>query len=176
LCKSLGAAWTFDYHDQNVIANIREEVSGIRYVFDCIGSSTSSTQASQATDEKGGRLCTVRPGKVFTDNVEKRVEISDVLVWTAFLRDHAYKEFNYPVCFRNLLSYMTLSSYQSLQASEEDHNLASELFGNIAGWLQDGKLKPNPVRIVPGGLSAVEEGFQLYRDGIISGFKVVYEL
>ena len=42
-------------------------------------------------------LCTVRPGKANTEKVEKRVRVTDVLVWTAFLNDHAYKEFKYPV-------------------------------------------------------------------------------
>lgn len=44
-------------------------------------------------------LCTVRPGKVFTGNMEKRVKVTDVLVWTAFLKDHSYKEFKWPVSF-----------------------------------------------------------------------------
>ncbi|PVH68861.1 NAD(P)-binding protein [Cadophora sp. DSE1049] len=44
-------------------------------------------------------------------------------------------------------------------ASVADHNLGCELFKQI-----------------PGGLSAVPEGFQMHRDGKVSGFKLVYEL
>jgi threonine dehydrogenase-like Zn-dependent dehydrogenase len=63
-----------------------------------------------------------------------------------------------------------------LQASKEDHELAAELFRKIPDWLEKGKLKPNKIKLLRGGLSGVEEGFQLHRDGKISGFKVVYEL
>ena len=69
----------------------------LRYVFDTIGNSSSSGTASQAISEQGGSLCTVRPGKAFTENVTKQTKVTDVLVWTAFLKEHKYKEFYWPV-------------------------------------------------------------------------------
>jgi NADPH:quinone reductase-like Zn-dependent oxidoreductase len=98
LCKKLGATHVFDYHDPDVVAKIKSAAPNIEHVFDCIGSETSSPTASQAVTEKGGILCTVRPGKVFTEKVESRVKVTDVLVWTVFLKDHQYKEFKWPVC------------------------------------------------------------------------------
>ena len=65
----------------------------MKYVFDTIGNTTSSALASQAVDEKGGVLCTVRPGKANTEGVTKQTKVTDVLVWTAFLKDHQYREF-----------------------------------------------------------------------------------
>jgi hypothetical protein len=62
------------------------------------------------------------------------------------------------------------------QASAADHNLGSELFENIPSWLQNGTLQTNKSKVLPGGLEAVKEGFQMHRDGKISGFKLVYEL
>jgi hypothetical protein len=100
LCKNLGASHVFDYHDPTIILGIKSAVPNIEYVFDCIGNETSSTLASQTVWPEGGILCTVRPGKVFTENVENRVKVTDVLVWTAFLKDQSYKEFKWPVsCF-----------------------------------------------------------------------------
>lgn len=63
-----------------------------------------------------------------------------------------------------------------LQASKEDHELSAELFDKIPGWLQSGQLKTNTAKILHGGLNAVPEGFQMHRDGKISGFKIVYNL
>jgi hypothetical protein len=63
-----------------------------------------------------------------------------------------------------------------VQASKEDHDLSAELFEKIPNWLENGALKTNTARILPGGLDAVPEGFQIHRDGEISGFKLVYNL
>jgi len=60
---------------------MKSAASNIQHVFDCIGSETSSETALQAVSEKGGVLCTVRPGKVFTEKVESRDKVVDVLVW-----------------------------------------------------------------------------------------------
>ena len=51
-----------------------------------------------------------------------------------------------------------------------------ELFQKIPGWLVSRELKANTAKVLPGGFDAVSEGFQLHRDGKISGFKIVYNL
>ncbi|PMD36243.1 GroES-like protein [Hyaloscypha variabilis F] len=157
LCKKLGVTHVFDYHDADVVQKIKSAAPGIQHVFDCIGNENSSATASQAVSEKGGILCTVRPGKVFTEPVESRVKVTDVFVWNVFLKDHQYKEFKWP-------------------AATADHELGRELFEKISGWLQDGSLRSNTSKVLLGGLGAVKEGFQMHRDGKISGFKLVYEL
>jgi len=40
--------------------------------------------------------------------------------------------------------------------------------------LQAGKLRPNPVKVMPNGLKSVEEGWKLMRDGKVSGQKLIY--
>lgn len=52
---------------------------------------------SLAISERGGTLCTVRPGKAHTENVTEQTKVTDVLVWTAFLKEHKYREFHWPV-------------------------------------------------------------------------------
>jgi Zn-dependent alcohol dehydrogenase len=39
-----------------------------------------------------------------------------------------------------------------------------------------GKIKPNPVKLWPGGLEAVNEGFQYMREGKVSAEKIVYNV
>jgi Zn-dependent alcohol dehydrogenase len=81
-----------------VVENIKDATnSSLKYVFDTIGNESSSVTASQAISEQGGGLCTVRPGKAFTENVTKQTKVTDVLVWTAFLGEHKYREFYWPV-------------------------------------------------------------------------------
>ena len=93
----MGATHVFDYRDPDVVDKIKSNVPNISHVFDCIGSSTSSIQASKTVKADGGTLCTVRPGKAFTEGIAGHVKITDVLVWTCFLKDHQYKEFKWPV-------------------------------------------------------------------------------
>lgn len=97
LVKSLGAHHVFNYRNPDVAKQIHDVVPDLEYVFDTIGGSDSSKLASYALKESGGRLCTVRPGKVNTESVSKQTTVTDVLVWTAFLKDHRYGDFFWPV-------------------------------------------------------------------------------
>ncbi|KAF2649134.1 GroES-like protein [Lophiostoma macrostomum CBS 122681] len=156
LVKDNGATHVFNYSDKDVAKKIKETEPNLRYVFDTIGNSTSSATASQAISEQGGGLCTVRPGKANTRHVSKQTKVTDVLVWNAFLKEHRYGDFFWP-------------------ASKDDHELSAELFDKLPTWLDEGKIKPN----TPGvrkGLDAIPQGFQEYRDGKISAYKIVYEL
>ncbi|THY09689.1 NAD(P)-binding protein [Aureobasidium pullulans] len=156
MVKKLGATHVFDYNDPAVIDNIKKAASDLEYTFDTIGSKDSSAQASQAIRSEGGVLCTVRPGKANTENVAKHVKITDVLVWTAFLKDHQYKEFKWP-------------------ASVDDHELSAELFEKLPAWLEDGTIKPNNVKLFD-NLDSIHEGFDMHRNGKISSFKIVYKV
>lgn len=69
----------------------------MKYVFDTIGKQTSSSKASEAIDENGGTLCTVRPDKSFTENVTEQTKVTPVLVWTTFNRVIQYKKASFPV-------------------------------------------------------------------------------
>ncbi|KAI8316662.1 Zinc-type alcohol dehydrogenase-like protein [Colletotrichum sp. SAR11_59] len=158
LVKSLGAKYAFDYHDDNVVESIKQAAPGLKYVFDTIGNKSSSVLASRAIDERGGGgLCTVRPGKANTEDVTKQTKVTDVLVRTAFLKDHRYGSFHWP-------------------AHEADHQLGTEFFEKLPGWVEEGKIKPNKPKVIPGGLEGVHKGFQEYRDGNISATKLVYAL
>ncbi|KAI5235698.1 NAD(P)-binding protein [Aureobasidium subglaciale] len=156
LVKKLGATHVFDYNDSAVVDKIKEVASDLEYTLDTIGSQESSTQASQAIRPEGGVLCTVRPGKANTERVVEGVRVTDVLVWTAFLKDHAYGEFKWP-------------------ASVDDHELAAELFAKLPFWLEQGAIKPNNVKLFD-TLDSIHEGFGMYRDGKISSFKIVYKV
>lgn len=96
LVKDLGADHVFNYRDEDVVSQIKAIEPNLTYVFDTIGSLDSSATAGDAVSGQG-KLCTVRPGKANTDKVASNVEVSDVLVWTAFLSEHRYGDFHWPV-------------------------------------------------------------------------------
>lgn len=172
--KSLGADYAFDYRAPDLVTSIKAVAPELEYVFDTIGGPQSSATASEAICDRGGALCTVRPGKANTEGVTQRTKISDVLVWTAFLKEHKYGSFTWPVSSRRWKeiadSILTIE-----QANKDDHELASELFSKLPEWLSAGTIKPNTPKVLK-GLAAVPEGFQEYREGKISGYKIVYEL
>ncbi|KAJ4994295.1 Zinc-type alcohol dehydrogenase-like protein C2E1P3.01-like protein 4 [Stagonosporopsis vannaccii] len=154
--KSLGANHVFDYKSDDVVDKIKSAAPRVQYIFDTIGDKSSSATSSHALGEAGGTLCTVRPGKANTEHVSSQAKVTDVLVWTAFLKDHQYKENKWP-------------------ANEDDHKLSADLFENLSQWLEDGTIKPNETKVLH-GLDKVPEGFQEYRDGRISGYKIVYAI
>lgn len=86
-----------DYRAEDIVEQIKRAVPDLIYVFDTIGSKDSSRLASHAVGGAGGTLCTVRPGKANTEEVADGVTVTDVLVWTAFLKEHSYGKFYWPV-------------------------------------------------------------------------------
>ncbi|KAE8134639.1 zinc-binding dehydrogenase family oxidoreductase [Aspergillus pseudotamarii] len=128
----------------------------IYHVFDTVGNQGSSPTASQVFRDPQGCICTVRPGKANTEGASENAHVTDVLVWTASLKEHRYGKLYWP-------------------ASEKDHELASELFVKLGPWLDEGTIKPNVTKVLS-GLDAISGGFQKYRDGKISAYKLVYQI
>ncbi|KZF20530.1 NAD(P)-binding protein [Xylona heveae TC161] len=155
LVKSLGAKHAFDYKSDDVAEQIKAAVPNLVFVFDTIGAGASSATASKAVTGDGV-LCTVRPGKANTEHVAKNVRVTDVLVFTAFLKEHNYGALRWP-------------------ALRDDHELASEFYDRLPHWLESVRFKPNSILLLK-GLDSVTEGFDLYKQGKISAKKVVYEL
>ncbi|MCJ1446233.1 MAG: hypothetical protein MMC23_006738 [Stictis urceolatum] len=156
LVRKYGAHHVFDYKDSGIAHKIFQAMPSIRYVFDTIGNATSSATAADTVGDEGGILCTVRPGQANTENVTARTKVTDVLVWTAFYKDHRYKDFKWP-------------------ASKEDHDLSRRFCQKLPEMLQSGQIKPSVPKVL-GGLDAVLDGFQEHRDGKISAYKLVYAL
>ncbi|KAA8641913.1 uncharacterized protein ATNIH1004_010852 [Aspergillus tanneri] len=106
--------FTAQHRDDSVVEEIKAAVPDIKYVFDTIGNQTSSVITSKSIQGEG-YLCTVRRGKAHTENVAPEIHVTDVLVWTAFLKELNYWKFHWP----------------------HDHELASEQFEKLPGWLDD---------------------------------------
>ncbi|KAL1623137.1 Zinc-binding oxidoreductase alcohol dehydrogenase [Diplodia seriata] len=154
--KGLGASHVADYRSADVVDQIRRVAPDLMYVFDTIGSKESSRLGSQAVGGAGGTLCTVRPGLANAEETADGVTLTDVLVWTAFFKEHSYGKFYWP-------------------ASEADHALAAELFEKLPAWLEAKSVVPNKAHVLE-GLESLPHGFEMHRKREISGFKVVYHI
>lgn len=62
------------------------------------------------------------------------------------------------------------------QTSEADNALAADFCEKLPELLQKGVIKPNTVKMYEGGLDDIPKGFQEYRDGVISNYKIVYKV
>ena len=131
-----------DYHDTGWLDKIirSSDGRGVQYAFDCIAEGDSVEKVSR-TLRKGGKIVVVRSregGAWKADNLP--VEPTYGAVWEGLGEDIQYAGLRVP---------------KSLNARA----FAVEFFR----WLsRGGRLEPNPVRVMPGGLERiVEDGFTL---------------
>ena len=61
-------------------------------------------------------------------------------------------------------------------AQPEDYEFAREWHALAEKLWAEGKWKPHPQRVEPGGLLGAIEGMQMMKDGLISGVKLVYRV
>lgn len=68
---------------------------------------------------------------------------------------------------------ITNTNVGSAHNMKTDGAFARRWFRQMARWMEEGKFKPNKVRIIPGGLAGVKEGLRLMEEGKISAEKCV---
>ncbi|KAG8709048.1 hypothetical protein FRC09_000899 [Ceratobasidium sp. 395] len=164
LLKSLGADFTVDYRASDVVEKIQNATGNtLKFAFDTIseGESQFICVKSLAPASEG-----TTPGKVvvvLAPNKEAVALRSDVviqhtLIYTVFGRSFGY----HPKA--------------QFPASAEDHNHMASWMPKLTELVNAGKVKPNPVKLWPGGLEAVTEGFQYMREGKVSAAKIVYNV
>ncbi|CAE6477090.1 unnamed protein product [Rhizoctonia solani] len=163
MLRSLGADVLINYKDSDVVQQIKRATgNSLKFAFDTI--SEASTQAicvkSLAPAREGAT-----PGKVvvvlFPSNDAKAlrndVVIQQTLVYTALGRSFEWPKIQFP-------------------ASPEDKARMAAWMPKLEELVTNGQIKPNPVKLWPGGLEAVNEGFQYMREGKVSAEKIVYNV
>jgi hypothetical protein len=61
-------------------------------------------------------------------------------------------------------------------AMPDDRAHMAEFLQKVPGLISAGLVKPNPTKLLDGGLDAVSGGLDLVRDGKVSAQKVVYRI
>lgn len=64
----------------------------------------------------------------------------------------------------------------SFRANPYLHGIAVETLKHLSGWVKEGKIKPLPFEVVPGGLEGLAEGYRRLKAGEVKGRKVVVVL
>ncbi|TFY70031.1 hypothetical protein EVG20_g2901 [Dentipellis fragilis] len=158
LIKSLGAEVAIDYHDVDVIEQIIAVSGrdGVDYVFDAISEGGSIELAAKTLRKDGPRrLALVLPLDVsnFDPSVDYYFSAPAAL-------------FGHDIVFAGIY----------LARNKAEFELGVDFFENAARWLEEGRLKPNPVTVRPGGLSGVQAGLEFMKAGKVSGTKLVYRV
>ncbi|CAE6502755.1 unnamed protein product [Rhizoctonia solani] len=159
LLKSLGADVTIDYKSSDVVEQIQKATGNtLRFAFDTVCNAT--TQAicvkSLGPVPEGGN-----PGKVVVvlpPDQEARALRSDVII-------------------QHTLIYTSLGrAFGNFPASPHDREHMASWIPKIEELVASSKVKPNPVKLWPGGLASVNDGFQYMRDGKVSAEKILYNV
>jgi len=163
LLKSLGATYTFDYKDVDVIEKIKKASGGgVQYGIDTV-SEAKTVQQSLQREWRNWTYPSCRQVQVWgLAHSQKRPNVLEFRE----LIDIRYSIFNHDFSF----------GPQNIKANPKDHEFAIKAYKLIADLLANGKMKPNPVKKYPKGLASVEQGFQDAENGKIHAEKVVYKV
>lgn len=160
--KELGATAVFDYNDEDAVKSISSGPH-IPYMIDCIGSLEGTLTPLSKIAEKGAKVAVMLPVVVSPassgDAPEYEMDVSKVLVgqWkdgveVRGVRTHFYQDNEF---FK--------------------YHLQPDI---MPALLQDGTIRPNKQRLVEGKtlLERAEQALSLFRDGAVSGEKVVWRI
>ncbi|KAA1476154.1 GroES-like protein [Dentipellis sp. KUC8613] len=156
--KSLGAAVAIDYRAPDVVEQIiaASGRGGVDFVYDAISENGSIELAARAFRKDGPRKsAVVLPPDL--SNLDPTVEYHLVM----------------PCAF---LDYDFDLGEEYFPRNKAHVNLALDLIANAADWFKEGRLKPNPVTVRPGGLSGIPAGLEFMKAGKVSGTKLVYRV
>lgn len=155
--KELGADVCFDYRDPDIVARIKEAANyNLAYAFDCISEKDSTMRACDALTTRDAHLVTVLP--FITNVIPAHITEHRILVYTIFTIE------------RLLFGQLFVVKPQDKAFAEMFYKLLSDLL------LPTGRLKPNRVTKMPGGLNGVEEGFKRMMENKVSAEKLVYTI
>ncbi|GAB1523711.1 Zinc-binding oxidoreductase alcohol dehydrogenase [Rhizoctonia solani] len=163
LLKSLGADIVINYRDADIVEQIQKATeNSLKLAFDTVGETDTQIICvkSLAPTPDGAR-----PGKVMVSLIpnedakalRKDVIVLNTVIYTAFGRSFELAKIQFP-------------------ASPEDRAHMASWMPKLEELAAKGQIKPNPVRLWPGGLGAVNEGFQYMREGKVSAEKIVYNV
>ncbi|ESK87230.1 zinc-binding oxidoreductase [Moniliophthora roreri MCA 2997] len=154
LLKSLGADAVFDYRDSAVVDKVIKQVGGkLAYAVDCVSTDDSARQTSECL-ESGGHVSLV---------LMPKVEREDIKSDTSFVYTLLGKPIN------------LFPPYQ-FPAIPEHYDLGKKFGSTMSRLLQQGKLRGNPIKLVPNGLAGAQEWIEFQQAGKVSAEKIVYRI
>ncbi|KAI9925936.1 Trans-enoyl reductase fsl5 [Aspergillus wentii] len=156
LVRSYGAAAVFDYKQPSCTDDIRKHTrNSLKFVLDCIAEPETMQFCYKCLGRAGGKYTALEPYPEFLHDRPKTVTPDWVLGPTIL-----GKKLGWPAPFAK-------------EADAEQRKFGIEWFTTAQKLLDEGKLKPHPIRVMEGGFDGVFEGLDLLKKKTISGQKLV---
>lgn len=154
LLKSLGAEQCFDYKDPDCSKQIREYTKDqLTLVMDCIAEGSSPKICEEAVSSKGGAISYLLGPKHDRTDVENKKTLGYTIMGEAF------DKFGH-----------------HFPASSEDFEHAKMFWALSEKLITAGQITAHPPKVGKDGLQGVFDGLQQFREGKISGVKLVYRV
>ena len=80
------------------------------------------------------------------------------------------------IIYSSLGRAYTYATGQHAPAVPEDRVHMAQFLKKVPQFVQEGKIKPLPIKLWDGGLAAIPDGFQYMREGKVSAEKIVYRV
>ncbi|ORY67813.1 putative zinc-binding dehydrogenase family oxidoreductase [Pseudomassariella vexata] len=156
LVKSYGATAVFDYKQPSCIQDIRKHTrNSLKYVLDCVSEPETMEFCYKCLARTGGKYTALEPFPKFL-HTRPRTIVPDWVLGPSVLG----QEIGWPEPFTR-------------KQNEDLRNFGIEWYITVQKLLDDGQLRPHPVRVVDGGFGGVPKGVELLRKKQVSGQKLV---
>ena len=156
--KVAGADVVVDYRQGQAKAQILEALKGekLKYAFDAVSENGTTNQLASLIDKdtKGAIIVLVLYP---SEDLPSHIEYPQTSVFSCYGEEQKF-------------------GTRILPASPEDKAFATKFFEKLEEWLEEGKIKPNKITVVPNGLAGVPEGFRRMREKEVSGEKLVFRI
>jgi len=157
LVKSLGADVVFDYRDPELVQKVKATTGdSLKEALDAISVKDSQILSAHVIGPSGGKVV-VLTGPSPDAKIRDEVEVMHTLIYTALGRAFTLGGNHRPV-------------------SEEDTAHMASFLRKLPALVKEGKVKPNPIKLWKGGLTAIPDGLQYMREGKVSAEKIVYRV
>jgi len=156
VARLAGADVVLDYRTRHVTAQIRHALNGepLQYAFDAIseGGTSEALASLIKPDVQDARIVLVlSPSRALPSHIQ----YPQASVFSCYGKDQKL-------------------GHGIIRGDPEDKAFAIQFFERLEEWLREGKIRPNKVTIVPGGLTGIPDGFRRMKERKISGEKLVY--
>ncbi|EIN05801.1 alcohol dehydrogenase [Punctularia strigosozonata HHB-11173 SS5] len=159
LLTSLGADAVFDYNDPDVSQKIKEATGGtLALALDAYGTAETQEKTVRAFGSGPGKLVTTFLVDPSVQALRDDVEMKGTMLYTA------------------LGKAFTMPTGWALPAIPEDREQMVGWMPKITELLANGKVKPCQIKLWPGGLDAVKDGFEYMKSGKVSAEKIVFQI
>ncbi|KAM7214160.1 Major facilitator superfamily domain containing protein [Rhypophila decipiens] len=162
LVRGYGADFVFDYADPETPSRIRQVTNGeLEYALDVIAYTESVRSCQAAISRYGGILTVLEKYDWAQEQNSLRRKTVDV---------------RFPLALEIFGKELKLSNGYERPASEEWRKEARKWFEAYQRLLDEGKLKPHPVKVLESGWQSILDGLEVLKSGSVSGYKIVVPL